>query len=271
MANLFQKIAAWVRRYDETHQFTCDVCGREVFENERICAECRKALPRNDGAVCPLCGRRVREEGVCAECKRKPLSVKAARSALLHEGEGARLVLRFKRGERYLRRALADLLEPLLRSAFPQTDVLTFVPMTVRAQRRRGYNQSQLLAEELAARSGLPCTAFAVKRRDTAQQKTLSRRLREENLAGCFFVTQRAAVRGKRVTIVDDTLTTGATVSALASALLRAGAAEVCALTVTSVEDKHPYGTVPPEARKRGTRGKIGRREKKAPDRTERE
>lgn len=78
-----------------THNFTCDVCGREVFENERICRACHAALPHNGGPVCPFCGRSVAEGGACLECKQKPLVVKKARSALLYAGEAAHLVLRF--------------------------------------------------------------------------------------------------------------------------------------------------------------------------------
>lgn len=240
------KAAGWLRalleRIRAPHNFTCDVCGCEVFAGERVCARCERALPFNDHNVCPLCGRRVGEAGVCLECKRMPPGVAKARSVFLHEGEAARLVVRFKRGERYLAEALSGYMLPLLQREFADAVALTYVPMTPRAERRRGYNQSRVLAEALAARTGLPCISVAEKRRETASQKTLSRRLREENLAGCFRVTDRAAVAGKRLLIVDDTYTTGATVGELAHALRRAGAAEVFAITATSVEDKFPFG-----------------------------
>ena len=102
MIKFFSKIAEWLRRYDETHNFTCDVCGREVFAGERVCAACRKTLPFNDRLICPYCGRRVREAGVCLECKQSRPAVEKARSAFVHEGEAAALVLRFKKGSKYL-------------------------------------------------------------------------------------------------------------------------------------------------------------------------
>ena len=246
---MFGRLKELVRKYDDETNFTCDICGREVFGGERICADCYKRLPLNRGLVCPYCGRRVREEGACLECKEKPLKVKLARSACLHEGDAMALVLRFKKGRRYLYRTACDLVEPLLKE-FPDADAFTFVPMTAKAEKKRGYNQSRLLAEELARRSGLPCLALAVKQRETEQQKTLGRREREENLEGCFHVTDRAAAKGKKLIVADDTMTTGATASELADALLRAGAACVYLVTVTSVEKKQPFGKPPRRRRK---------------------
>ncbi len=238
----FKKIGEWVRRYDDAHNFTCDICGREVFAGERVCAACRKSLPWNGGAICPLCGRRVKEEGVCLECKQQPLSVERARSSLLYEGEASRLILRFKRGEKYLYRAVTELCLSTIKEQFPEAEGLVPVPMTARAKRKRGYNQSLLLCEEFSRKLSLPVVDAAEKRHETKPQKTLGRRERQENLAGCFHVADRAAVKGKALLIVDDTLTTGATVSELSEALKRAGAARVFAFTATSVEQKEPFG-----------------------------
>lgn len=228
-----ERLARALRRYDESHNFTCDVCGREVFGGERVCAHCMRSLPFIT-TRCPLCGRSVGEAGVCLDCKAAAPATDLARSRFRHEGEAARLVVRYKRGQKYLFRTLADLTEPLL-AEFPAADLLTFVPMTARAERERGYNQSRLLAEELARRRGIPCAPLAEKTRETEAQKTLGRRERAENLKGCFRVCDRKAVKGKHILIVDDTYTTGATVGELALACKRAGADSVYALTVTSV------------------------------------
>lgn len=234
--NVFSRLIGRMCEFFRTHNFTCDVCGREVFENERICRACHAALPHNGGPVCPFCGRSVAEGGACLECKQKPLVVKKARSALLHAGEAAHLVLRFKRGDRYLFRTLAELLLPIAGEFSP--DAVVGVPMTEKAERARGYNQSYLLAREYARLTALPYLEAAEKRRETQPQKSLGRAEREKNLEGCFRVTDRAAVRGKALLIVDDTMTTGSTASELASVLLRAGAVRCDLLTVTSVPQK---------------------------------
>lgn len=243
-----RKISEWVRKYDDTHNYTCDVCGREVFGGERVCAGCRAALPWNDGHICPLCGRRVKEEGICLECKARPLRTDRARSVFLHEKEAANLVVRYKRGQKYLYRTLADLALPLLEREFPDAEGLVPVPMTKKARRSRGYNQSAVLCEEFSRRTGLPVFDAAEKQRETQSQKFLGRQEREKNLEGCFHIRDRSAVKGKTLLIIDDTFTTGATVSELADALKRAGAETVYALTVTSVENKAAYGK-PPSAR----------------------
>lgn len=240
MKGIFARIAARLRDYERSHNFTCDVCGREVFSGERLCEACTRALPLI-GTHCPVCGRAVREAGVCAACKQRRPAADAVRSRFLYEGEAARLVLRFKNGERYLAFPLAQFLVPLL-SEFPGADALVPVPMAVRALRRRGYNQAELLARELSALTGLPVLTAAEKRRETPPQKSLSRREREKNLEGCFHVTDRKAVRGKKLIIVDDAYTTGATVDVLAAVLRRARAEKVYAVAVTSVRDKAPFG-----------------------------
>lgn len=239
------RLSHWLKRYDDEHAFTCDVCGREVFQGERVCTVCMGKLPFNDGIVCPLCGRKVKEAGVCLECKKERLHADTARSVLLHEGEGARLVVRWKRGAKYLYRTHAWLALPVLQREFHAIDALIFVPMTPKAEKKRGYNQSRMLAEELSRLSGIPVLDCVVKQHETAQQKSLGREERAKNLERCFHVTDRAAVKGKHLLILDDTLTTGATVSELASTLKRAGAAKVDALTMTSVQNKTPFGKPP--------------------------
>lgn len=250
LKRFFKKLGAAVNQYDEEHNFTCDICGREVFGGERVCAACYQELPWNDAEICPLCGRRVKEAGICLECKQKPLATDKARSAFTHEGEAMRLVVRFKRGNKYLFRTVADLLLPLLEREFSEAEAIAFVPMTEKDEKKRGYNQSRLLAERLAEKCGKEFLDAASKRRQTDSQKTLGRQDREKNLQGCFHVTDRKAVKNKKILIVDDTMTTGATSSELAGAFKRAGAKAVYLLTVTSVENKAPFGLPPEEAEK---------------------
>ncbi len=236
--NFFTKLKEKLERYERECNFTCDVCEKEVFSNERICSDCMASLPFLRGACCPLCGRAVKEEGICLECKQKPLSVHKVRSVFLHEGEAAHLVLRFKMGEKYLRFALSQLLLPLQNRQFEESELIVGVPMTEKSQKRRGYNQSYLLARELARLSGKEYLEVCVKKRETEAQKTLNRREREENLKGCFSVTDRKAVKGKSVLIVDDAFTTGSTLSELAETYKRAGASKVDGITLTSVPQK---------------------------------
>ena len=217
--------------------FTCDICGRETF-GTNICNACSKTLVYNDKAVCPVCGRRTVRYELCVECKEKPPLFKRAVSFFVYEGGGAYLIKKFKNGEGYLKEYFADKICKSL-ERFPDCDCIVCVPMTRRAQRKRGFNQSELLAKAVSERAGKPFIKGAlVKRKDTGEQKDLSRKERSKNLAGCFKVVKGEEVKGKRVLVVDDILTTGATADEMAKALLKAGAGEVYLATVASVEYK---------------------------------
>jgi ComF family protein len=110
------------------------------------------------------------------------------------------------------------------------------VPLHPRRRRERGFNQSELLATELARRTGLRLAPLAlVRRRDTAPQAGLTAAARRANVEGAFAVRQRARVSGRPVVLVDDVLTTGATARGCARVLREAGAAEVRVLTVARV------------------------------------
>ena len=231
-----------IARYDDTHNFTCDNCGGEVFDGRRLCKTCKAELPYNNGHVCPFCGRRVKEPGTCLDCKKKPLQVEKARSLFLYEGDAAMLIRSFKSGKKYLYRTFTEELLPVVEREFSDVDLITYVPMTKRAQRKRGYNQAKLLAEGLAKATGKELLCSVEKKRETADQRELTRTEREENMRNVFTVTDREQVKGKRVLIADDTLTTGATAGALSEALKKAGAAAVYLVTVASVEKQAPFG-----------------------------
>lgn len=250
LRRIWRALTEFVRKYDDTHNFTCDICGREVFDNERVCQKCREKLPWNDEIFCPLCGRKQLEAGICLDCKQKPPEYDLARSCFVHEGEAAMLMLKFKRGAKYLYRTACDFLQPLLEREFPDAEALTFVPMTACAEKKRGYNQSRLMAEELARRCGKQLLDVTEKRRDTDEQKTLGREERAKNLEGCFHVFDRKAVKGRQIVIVDDIMTTGATVGELASVLFRAGARSVYVLSVTSAINKKQFGILPDKRKK---------------------
>lgn len=216
---------------------TCDICGRETF-GANICAECSQTLIYNDKEVCPVCGRRTVRSEFCIECKDKPPLFAMAVSPFVYEGGAAFLIKKFKGGSGYLKGYLADQICKSLK-VIPDYDCIVCVPMTRRAKLKRGFNQSALLSKAVSARVGKPYIKGAVvKTKDTGAQKELSRKARSKNLAGCFKVVKRGEVKGKRVLVVDDILTTGATANEMAKVLLKAGAKQVYLATVASVEYK---------------------------------
>jgi ComF family protein len=139
--------------------------------------------------------------------------------------------LKFERHD-FLDDALASLLESTLRArADASFDAIVAVPMSSAKQRRRGYNQAELLARALALRLGARCDMTLLTRREErATQSMLPKRERAANVRGAFAASSR--VKGKAILVVDDICTTGETLRACAHALRGAGASRVCAITV---------------------------------------
>jgi len=132
--------------------------------------------------------------------------------------------------------AEALLSEVEVRRLLTRAAVMVPVPLHPARKRERGYNQAELLAGELARRSGLEVVADAlVRRRDTRSQTGLSAAGRRQNVRGAFVVRRRGRVAGRVVVLVDDVVTTGATAMACARALSEAGAVEVRLLTAARV------------------------------------
>lgn len=217
--------------------YTCDICGYESFGGN-ICQKCLSELPLNNGITCPVCGRRNNVRDICIECKAIPPIFKAAVSPLVYEGSVIKLIHKFKGGGAYLKDYFADLIaEKIVK--FPLPDWIVYVPMTKKAVRKRDYNQAKLLAASLSEKSGIPLLKDAViKVKDTPEQKSLTRSERLKNFTGCFKVVKRDEIKGKRILLVDDVLTTGATSDSVSKKLLSAGADVVYLATVASVEFK---------------------------------
>ncbi len=172
------------------------------------------------------------EDGcLCGGCRRRPFPFSQAFAAVAYGGALTQAILRFKHGgHRHLARSLATLLAPVLRSAARQgLDVVLPVPLHPRRLRQRGYNQALELVR--AASVGVPpgvrvlCDALS----RTLETPTLghqSAALRRRIVADAF-VARPQAVTGKRILVVDDVMTTGATLAECARTLLAAGASKV--------------------------------------------
>jgi len=211
----------------------CAACGRL---GALLCAACEARLAPVAGPICRRCGRALEGPGLCPTCAADPPPLRQMRAPLRYEEPTSRLIHSLKY-EGYF--ALAEPLARRLIAGWPAwdqpPDLILPIPLHSRRQRRRGYNQSELLARPLARAVGIPFSAAALRRtRHTPPQVGLGPAARADNVKGAF-AADPAAVGGRHVLLIDDVLTTGATMSAAAEALLAAGAASVSAYCLARV------------------------------------
>jgi ComF family protein len=219
----------------------CPVCESLIDRRDKdrvICPACRKAIRFVQPPLCPRCGLPYPSgrAHLCAVCLKDRRYFAVHRTAALYEGALKEMIHRFKyQGVFPLKQVLGDLLEPVLKGMRRElrVDLLVPVPLHIRRLRERGFNQALLLVKELSTRSGIPYQERALaKIKETPEQISLKKRERAKNLKGVFTVTDEGAIKGKRVVLVDDVFTTGATVNECSRALLKAGAKQVAVLTV---------------------------------------
>jgi ComF family protein len=170
---------------------------------------------------------------LCISCLADPLPLQWCDAWGEYRGSLERLLgaLKFERHD-FLDDALASLLEETLRARGDlDFDAVVAVPMPPAKERRRGYNQADLLGRALSRRIGVGCDMTLLRRaEERATQSRLPKRERAANVRGAFSAASR--VKGKSILVVDDICTTGETLRACATALLREGAGRVCAVTI---------------------------------------
>src|SRR5262245_23353327 len=221
---------------------SCPSCAKPVDHPSRgpLCGPCWRSLPRHrEDGLC-RCGFPLAPGlGACGRCRRGLTPFEAGGSLGPYEGSLRTLVHELKyRGRRRIagRLAVELLAAPRIRELLEGDVVLVPVPLHPRKRRERGFNQSELVAAEIASRTGRPLAPRAlVRRKDTAPQSDLSAAERRRNVDGAFAVRERARVAGRVVVLVDDVWTTGATARACARILREAGAAQVRLLSLARV------------------------------------
>ena len=207
----------------------CIACGQIGV---LYCDDCRGSVTRLTSPVCSLCGQSIPAPGLCAHCVHHPLDIDGIRSVAEFGGSLRQAIHHLKYNHS---RDLAGPLGEMLARFWQQTplaaEVIVPVPLHARRLRERGYNQSQLLAQELARATGLPVVSDALQRvKYTVSQTQLDGDQRRQNVAGAFLC--REGVKDKAVLLVDDVCTTGATLEASSMALKAGGAKSVWALTL---------------------------------------
>ena len=231
--------ALWSAMLDLFLPRACARCGDGMGGARALCTPCSVALPRLPPGGCRLCQTSaVGADGLCPACDRGPLAQVAAEVAFA--GEAAAWIRRFKYPAAGLASldarpgalASALLVDAARRLTEPEVDLVVAVPMHERRLRERGFHPAGELALALARALRVPADPRALAQlRPTASQTGLDRRERRRNVRGAFAAGPRARIP-PRVALVDDVVTTGATLGEAARALRRAGARRVVAVCV---------------------------------------
>jgi competence protein ComFC len=206
----------------------CVGCERRA--SDVLCRACFEALPGVGSPVCGRCGLPTAfATYVCEECKYVDFGFRSAKAPLKYEGVGEQIVHALK--YRGYRRVVGRLAVPLMLQVLDEGgfDAVVPVPLHRSRLRKRGFNQAELLARGIAEKIKATVSDTLEVVRSTRDQVELSAAQRRANVAGAYAAT--VPLRGKLL-LVDDVFTTGATTSACATTLLRAGAREVHALTL---------------------------------------
>jgi len=232
----------------------CRICKRALTQWTRVpvCPECLTApAPLKTEFYCTACHTPfanafpLDEQGICAACRSGLRGFDRAASYGFYEGPLRGLIHLFKySGMKPLARPLGAFLE----RAIPidqEFDAIVAIPLHWRKRWQRGFNQAELLARQISKRRRVPVVAALRRKRSTAVQATLASAGRRRNVAGAFEIRSKAAVKGKRLLLIDDVMTTGATASACASVLKRAGAKSVSLVTLARVDRRSSVTLVP--------------------------
>lgn len=216
IGRVLARIGAWMDDLLFPENVTCLCCDHALGaeDEDHICAGCRKELVR-------LAEKQ--EERVAADAQPLPDGIDALHAAFAYEGVVRQLVHRLKYES--VRAAAVPLAAQMAFLPSGEEEIIVPVPTDPKRERMRGFNQSALLAEHIGRTLGMRVEKALVRVESRRPQTGLSAAARRENLAGCMAAGE--AVSGKRILLVDDVVTTGATIQEAARALRHAGAESI--------------------------------------------
>lgn len=219
----------------------CPFCNRIIYEEEAlVCSECLSKIESVSSPLCTSCGKpfmvETQEDHYCGECLTERRFYRKVRAVLFYEGEVMEAIHRFKYSSQiYHARPFGWLMYERGKEFmdFSEYDLIIPVPLHKKRLKKRGFNQAQLLAEEVSKYLNLSVEVFVLERRkETSSQVGLKKDERRRNVKNAFYVLNHEVIRKRKILLIDDVLSTTATVNECARALIRAGAEMVDVLAL---------------------------------------
>ncbi|MEA3347196.1 MAG: ComF family protein [Candidatus Auribacterota bacterium] len=239
MSSALKGISLWIEAVENiVFPPHCFICEKSILSagSQYVCSDCSRSLKALLKPLCSICGRPINvfypEEIRCADCRVNPPQYDTAVSAVKLCKRAKALVHKFKyHGNFGAGKAIVSLMQDSGVLDNISADFLVPVPLAFSERFKRGFNQTEYLSKMISNKSGIPQYNILKKIRKTNRQTSLNRKQRLKNLEGVFEIKKGCKISGKRVLIVDDVYTTGATVNACATALKKAFPASIGVLT----------------------------------------
>ena len=233
--NFFKRIGEFFSNLFFPEHLTCDFCKGELDHKTkyRVCSNCQETLPRPN-KICKKCGSEIEEDyEYCLACRDKQVFYKVARAPFVYGDKIKSAIHNLKyNNAKFLSVSLGNFMTNTYIEHNFEADIIIPVPLTPQRQKMRGYNQSELLANQVSRNLSLPTlTNVLVRTKFSHSQTELSFKERYKNLEECFAVENQELIKGKKILLIDDVMTTGATVEACSKLLVQHGANTVYVLT----------------------------------------
>ncbi len=204
----------------------CIFCGKE--DNDYgICDSCYSKIPFVGDKVCKKCGGTIHNGQICGDCKAENYSFERVFAICEYSGILRNAILKLKSGEKYIANPLACIVSEYFSTLHISYDIIIPMPIHKNRLRQRGFNQSEVLLQELAKADDRIRKDIIIRSKDTPHQTGLTREYRKSNLDQAFQVLHKSDIKDKTIVIFDDIYTTGSSMQECAKTLKENGASKV--------------------------------------------
>lgn len=215
---------------------SCISCGKEVPDGTKfsLCKSCIDSLDKIDGKTCAKCGETLGADVlICDACKERDYVFRSNKSIFYYSDAAATIIKNLKYGgKKYITKIVAEMMTETM-EVFAGIDLILFVPTSKTRKRERGFNQAEVIANEISKIVGIKVVDALFKDNSSKSQAGLKREDRLKSIKGSIHLNSEVSdeIKGKNVLIIDDVFTTGSTLNECAKEILKAKPKEVRTLT----------------------------------------